>query len=55
MLNIENSNKFASKTMKQDTFNNFEERSYTFKITKKRSPWTPEVRQVLKIFRKTML
>ncbi len=36
---------------------NFEERPFTFKITKKRSPWTPEVsmKNIYNKIRKTML
>ena len=47
MINFEKLNLFQiKKGMKNETNSekeNFEERPFTFKITKKRSPWTPEV------------
>jgi len=45
MLNFENSNKFKYNDMKNDDKNkeNYEDRPFTFKITKRRTPWTPDV------------
>jgi hypothetical protein len=52
MINFEKLNIFKiQKEMKNEMKaekENFDDRPFTFKITKKRSPWTPEVRVYIK-------
>ncbi len=45
MLNFENSKNKNNESMKsdKDSREHDDDRPYTFKITKRRSPWTPDV------------